>query len=64
MFKHDVQEKTPVDINKLVLSVLALVQIDLQKQKIELQTQLETLLAQSGHPTAAVFVRYWSNGGH
>ena len=25
MFKHDVQEKTPVDINKLVLSVLALV---------------------------------------
>ena len=30
-----------VDINKLVLSVLALVQIDLQKQKIELQTQLD-----------------------
>jgi signal transduction histidine kinase len=41
MFKRDVQEKTPVDINKLVLSVLALVQIDLQKQKIELQTQLD-----------------------
>ena len=41
MFKHDVQEKTLVDINKLVLSVLALVRIDLQKQKIELQTQLD-----------------------
>ena len=31
MFKHDVQEKTHVDINKLVLSVLALARIDLQK---------------------------------
>ena len=41
MFKHDVQEKTPVDINKLVLSVLALVVIDLQKHEIELQTQLD-----------------------
>jgi len=41
MFEHDVQERTLVDINKLVLSVLALVQIDLQKQKIELQTQLD-----------------------
>ena len=41
MFKSDVQEKTLVDINKLILSVLALVQIDLQKQKIELQTQLD-----------------------
>ena len=41
MFKHDVQEKTLVDINKLVLSVLALVRIDLQKQEIELQTQLD-----------------------
>ena len=41
MFKHDVQEKTLVDINKLVLSVLALVRIDLQKHEIELQTQLD-----------------------
>ena len=41
MFKHDVQEKTPVDINKLVSSVLALVVIDLQKHDIELQTQLD-----------------------
>ena len=41
MFKHDVQEKTLVDINKLVSSVLALVVIDLQKHEIELQTQLD-----------------------
>ena len=41
MFKHDVQEKTLVDINKLVLSVLALVRIDLQKHEIELQTKLD-----------------------
>ena len=41
MFKNDVQEKTLIDINKLVLSVLALVQIDLQKHEIELQTQLD-----------------------
>jgi C4-dicarboxylate-specific signal transduction histidine kinase len=41
MFKHDVQEKTPVDINKLVSSVLALVVIDLQKHEVELQTQLD-----------------------
>ena len=41
MFKSDVQEKTLVDINKLVLSVLALVRIDLQKHEIKLQTQLD-----------------------
>jgi signal transduction histidine kinase len=46
MFKSDVQEKTLVDINKLVLSVLALVQIDLQKHKIELQTQLDDRIPQ------------------
>ena len=41
MFKSDVQEKTLVDINKVVLSVLAVVQIDLQKHEIEVQTQLD-----------------------
>ena len=41
MFKNDVQEKTLVDINKLVSSVLALARIDLQKHKIELQAQLD-----------------------
>ena len=46
MFKHDVQEKTLVDINKLVLSVLALVRIDLQKYEIELQTKLDDQIPQ------------------
>jgi C4-dicarboxylate-specific signal transduction histidine kinase len=41
MFKHDVQEKTLVDINKLVSSVLALARIDLHKHKTELQAQLD-----------------------
>jgi signal transduction histidine kinase len=41
IFKNDVQEKAPVDINKLVLSVLEPVRIDLQNQKIELKTQLD-----------------------
>jgi C4-dicarboxylate-specific signal transduction histidine kinase len=41
MFKHDVQEKTFVDINKLVSSVLALVVIDLQKHEVNLRTQLD-----------------------
>jgi signal transduction histidine kinase len=46
MFKHDVQEKTPVDINKGVSSVLTLVVIDLQKHEIELQTQLDDRIPQ------------------
>ena len=46
MFKSDVQEKTLVDMNKLVLSVLALVRIDLQKHEIDLQTQLDDRIPQ------------------
>ncbi|MGB9259917.1 MAG: hypothetical protein WCB55_07105, partial [Pseudolabrys sp.] len=46
MFKSDVQEKTLVDINKLVLSVLALLRIDLQKHEMELQTQLDDQIPQ------------------
>ena len=41
MFKNDGQEKTLVDINELVLSVLELVRVDLQKHEIELWTQLD-----------------------
>ena len=41
MFKSDVQKKALVNINKLVLSVLAPVRFDLQKYEIELQTQLD-----------------------
>ncbi len=46
MFRHDVQEKSPLDINKLVSSVLALVVVDLQKHEIELQTQLDKRIPQ------------------
>ena len=46
MFKSDVQEKALVDISKLVLSVLALVRIDLQKHEIKLQTQLDDRIPQ------------------
>jgi signal transduction histidine kinase len=40
-FKSDEQEKILVNINTLVLSVLALERIDLQKHEIELRTQLD-----------------------
>jgi signal transduction histidine kinase len=46
MFRHDVQEKSPLDINKLVSSVLALVVVDLQKHEIELPTQLDNRIPQ------------------
>ena len=46
MFKSDELKKTHVDINKLVLSVLALARIDLQKHEIELQTQLDDRIPQ------------------
>ena len=41
MFKSDELKKTHVDVNGLVLSVLALARIDLQKHETELQTQLD-----------------------
>ena len=41
MFKKDTNEKLPVDINGLILTVLAIVRIDLQKNGVELQTQLD-----------------------
>ena len=37
MFKKDTQEKSPVDINKLIWTVLGLVDIDLRKHQIELR---------------------------
>jgi hypothetical protein len=46
MFKNDAQEKTLVDINKVILSVVALVRIDLQRHEIELQTQSDDLIPQ------------------
>jgi signal transduction histidine kinase len=44
MFKKDTNERSPVDINSLVLTVLAIVRIDLQRKGVELQTELEAEL--------------------
>src|SRR5262249_39810329 len=40
MFKKDSSDKSPVDINKMIWTVLGLVHIDLRKYDIDLQTQL------------------------
>jgi C4-dicarboxylate-specific signal transduction histidine kinase len=40
MFKHDAQNKGPVDVNKVILPVLALVRMEIQKNEIEVRTQL------------------------
>ena len=41
MFKKDGQQNGPVEVNKVILSVLKLVQIELQEQHIEVRTQLD-----------------------
>ena len=41
MFRKDVQERIPIDINQLILTVLALVRPDLQKYEIGLETRLD-----------------------
>jgi C4-dicarboxylate-specific signal transduction histidine kinase len=40
MFRKDTSARLPVDINGLIVTVLAIVRIDLQKNGVELQTQL------------------------
>jgi signal transduction histidine kinase len=40
MFRKDTQERGPVDINKLIRSVLGLVYMDLRKHSIEVRTDL------------------------
>ena len=58
MFKRDVQKKTLININKLVLSVLAPMRFDLQEEEIELQTQLDDHsrgIRQSGSVAASDF---------
>jgi signal transduction histidine kinase len=40
MLKKDAPEKTPLDINQVILTVLSIVRIELQKHGVELQTQL------------------------
>jgi signal transduction histidine kinase/ABC-type uncharacterized transport system substrate-binding protein len=44
MFKKDTSERVPVDINSLILSVLSIVRIDLQKNDIQVQTELDSQL--------------------
>jgi signal transduction histidine kinase len=41
MFRKETSEKLPIDINKLILTVLAIVRIDLQRNGVELHTQLD-----------------------
>jgi signal transduction histidine kinase len=41
MFKKDTSERLPVDVNRVILAVLAIVRIDLQKNRVELRTQLD-----------------------
>src|SRR4029077_1174918 len=40
MFKKDTSQRLPGDINDLIRTVLAIVQVDLQKNGVGLQTQL------------------------
>jgi len=40
MFRKDTQEKGPVDVNRLIRSVLGLVYLDLRKHSIESRTDL------------------------
>jgi C4-dicarboxylate-specific signal transduction histidine kinase len=40
MFKQDVPEKVPTDINHIILAVLSIVRVELQKHSVELHTQL------------------------
>jgi len=41
MFKKETQARNPIDINKLISTVLAIVRYELQKQGIELRTELD-----------------------
>jgi signal transduction histidine kinase len=41
MFKKDGQQTGPVEVNKVILSVLELVRLELQEQDIEVRTQLD-----------------------
>jgi len=41
MFRKDTTAKLPIDINNLILSVVAIVRIDLQRSGVELRTQLD-----------------------
>ena len=40
MFKKDADERTPVEINKVIMTVLEIVRVELQKSGIQLETEL------------------------
>jgi signal transduction histidine kinase len=44
MFKRETQARNPIDINKLVFTVLAIVRYELQKHQVELRTELDESL--------------------
>jgi len=46
MFKKDSNERVPVDINKLILTVLEIVRIDCERSGVEVQTDLADQLPQ------------------
>jgi signal transduction histidine kinase/ABC-type uncharacterized transport system substrate-binding protein len=41
MFKKDAPKRVPTDINRIILTVLSIVRVELQKHGVELETQLE-----------------------
>jgi C4-dicarboxylate-specific signal transduction histidine kinase len=41
MFKKETQARNPIDINKLIFTVLAIVRPELQKHRVELRTELD-----------------------
>jgi signal transduction histidine kinase len=44
MFKKELNERTPIDINNVILTVLSIVRADLQKNDVDLETQLANQL--------------------
>ena len=44
MFKKETQARNPIDINKLIFAVLAIVRYELQKHEVELRTELDESL--------------------
>jgi signal transduction histidine kinase len=41
MFRKDANERVPIDVNRIILTVLGLVRIDLNKNGVDLKTQLD-----------------------
>jgi len=50
MFKGEADHRTAVDINKLILAVLTLVEVELRKHQVQVQTQLGDLPTVTGNP--------------